>query len=359
MKLPLPVGARFAVSRRRAKIALTFLLLMAVAWPTLAADRVTLTILHTNDLHGMMLPFDYDDWEGFFKAQQPSIGGMARRASLVKRIRGETPNLAVVDAGDVFSRGPWHEKWYGVPEIEAMNLMGYDLIVVGNNEVKPIWDNPKSKEMMLALMRRSRFPWLSANLTLGDGPPPGCDDLAPVEGIHPFIVRTYGDLRVGFLGLTTAACSEYTFLEGWTFADPIAAAKRWVPIARTECDIIIVVTHIGDDWDRKLGAEVPGIDAIVGGHSHTFTPQPIGVRGPEGRTVPVVQAGEKGVVLGRFDLTFERTDSPSGAVWKLAGANETLMPIMPDIPEDAAVTALLERYLAASAPVGAAASAPR
>jgi 5'-nucleotidase len=245
----------------------------------------------------------------------------------------------------VFTRGPWHQKWYGVPEVEAMNLVGYDALCVGNNEVKAMWDSAESKDLMIALVRRSRFAWLCANLTLGDGPPPGCDEPAPVEGIRPFIVRTFGELRVGFLGLTISGSSELPFLKGWTFADELATARHWVPLARKECDILIAVTHIGVEQDRKLAATVPGIDVIIGGHSHTFLPEPIGVAGPDGRTVPIVQAGELGVVVGRLDLTFERTSSDADAPWRLAGADETLIPVTPSVPEDPAVKALLDRYL--------------
>jgi 2',3'-cyclic-nucleotide 2'-phosphodiesterase (5'-nucleotidase family) len=329
------------------------LLLLLVILPAWAGEKVSLTILHTNDLHGMMLPFDYTDESGYFKSDQRDIGGIARRATLIESIRAAIPNVALVDAGDVFTRGPWHEKWYGVPEVEAMNLMGYDALCVGNNEVKLLWGEEKSKDLMLALMRRSRFAWLAANLTLGGGPPPGCDAPAFVEGIHPFIVRTYGDLRVGFLGLTNSGASEFTFLKGWTFTDPVEVAKHWVPIARRECDVLIALTHLGNEWDRILAAQVPGIDAIVGGHSHTFLPVPVRIMGPDGVSVPIVQAGELGVILGRFDLTFERAEPSAASAWKLIEANETLLPITSDLPEDPAVKALLDRYLkpeAAAAP---------
>jgi 2',3'-cyclic-nucleotide 2'-phosphodiesterase (5'-nucleotidase family) len=327
------------------RVTIVALLLVLVALPAWAGEKVSLTILHTNDLHGMMLPFDYTDESGYFKSDQRGMGGMARRATLIESIRAATPNVALVDAGDVFTRGPWHETWYGMPEVEAMNVMGYDALCVGNNEVKAIWDSPRSKGLMLALMRRSRFAWLAANLTLGDGPPPGCDAPAFVEGIHPFIVRTFGDLRVGFLGLTNSGASEFTFLKGWTFTDPVEVAKRWVPIARKECDVLIAVTHLGEEWDRILAAQAPGIDAIIGGHSHTFLPEPVRIAGPDGTIVPIVQAGELGVILGRFDLTFERADPPSTPAWKLTEAKETLLPITSALPEDAAMKALLDRYL--------------
>ncbi len=322
-----------------------FLIVLFLVVPAYAGDIFHLTILHTNDLHGMMEPHLYQNDDLPFAAQERELGGLARLATAIKQARAQSDNVAVVDAGDVFTRGPWHRRWYGEPEIEAMNLIGYDLLVVGNNELKPIWGDPVSEEMMLSLMRRSRFAWLSANLTLGSGPPPGCDSLAFVEGMHPFIVRTYGPVRVGFLGLTTSVTPDYAWLKGWTIGDPIASAKQWVPVARRYCDVLIAVTHIAIAADTRLAAEVEGIDAIVGGHSHTFLSEPLLVKSPSGREVPIMQAGELGVVLGRFDLTFEQDGS-----YKLVEAKGKLIPITPDLTEDPAVKALLDRYLKAPAP---------
>jgi 2',3'-cyclic-nucleotide 2'-phosphodiesterase (5'-nucleotidase family) len=324
-------------------------LLAAVAVPGWAGDTFHLTILHTNDLHGMMAPHEYQAEGTPFAEKGRELGGMARLATAILQFRAESEHCAVVDCGDVFTRGPWHEKWFGEPEIEAMNLMGYDMLVVGNNELKPIWGDPVSEEMMLSLMRRSRFPWLSANLTLGDGPPPGCDALAFVEGMHPFIVRTFGPVRVGFLGLTCGLPPDYSWLKGWTIGDPIPAAQRWAPFARRYCDILIAVMHIGSGTASALAAEVDGIDAMVGGHSHEFLSPPLMLKSPSGREVPMVMAGELGVVLGVFDLQFEKQDE---GAWRLTSAKSRLVPIDSSFSEDAAVNQLLDRYLA---PVAAAA----
>lgn len=319
------------------------LLLVVLAAPAWAGETWKLTILHTNDRHGQMEMGPYQWGESPFSEGPRELGGMARMATAVARIRERTDNaLALVDAGDVFTRGPWHEKWYGEPEIEAMNAMGYDMLCVGNNEFKAIWADPVSKEMMLRLMRRSRFPWLSANLTLGDGAPPGCDSLAFVEGIHPFVVRLLGEVRVGFLGLTTSESAEYPHLEGWTVGDPMEAARKWVAKARKECDILIAVTHLGARGDMALAGEVEGIDAIVGGHSHTFVSEPFLVPNPQGVEVPIAQAGENGVVLGRLDLVFHKQGEDG---WRVAEAKVELIPIDRSFPECPTVTRVLSRYL--------------
>ena len=323
-----------------------FVLLAALAAPAWAGSTWHLTILHTNDLHGMMETHEYQREDSPFGDEARQLGGLARCASAVEQLRRAIGNpLVVVDAGDVFARGPWHTQCRGEPEIEAMNLMNYDLLCVGNNEFKVMWEDPASKEMMLLLMRRSRFPWLAANLTWDEAPSLEVENAPPVEGIHPFVVRMFDGVRVGFLGLTAPRAAEYPQLEGWRIGDPIEAAKRWVPIARKECDVLIAVTHLGVNADRQLAAEVEGIDAIVGGDSHTFLPALVTVSNPLGRDVPIAQAGEHGVMLGRLDLIFER-----GEEWRLAEARVELIPIDESLPEDPAVRALLDRYLA---PTGA------
>ncbi len=317
-------------------------LLLALALPVCAADTFQLTLLHTNDLHGMMRSFDYAREGGPFSGAHPNAGGMARRATLIAQIRRETKHpVLVVDCGDVFADGPWSTKLYGTAEIDAMNQIGYDLFGVGNNEFQAT-GGPDAQDKMLLLIRRSRFPWLAANLTTEGG--------GPVEGVRPFVVRTFGDLRVAFLGLVPGRVAEYDWIKGWKTQDPIAAALHWVPIAREEADLVIAVVHLGPGTARELLAKVPGIDAMIGGDSHTFTPEVVMMKSADGRDVPYAQAGEKGVVLGRFDLTFEH-----GSDWHLTAANETLLPITSAIPEDRGVRKLLEHLLdtpATPVPVG-------
>ena len=271
--------------KRLVRLSLVVLLLACIT-PCWGSDVWQLTVLHNNDLHGIMRPFDYQgDYPGLSE-EKSNLGGMARCATLIKRLRREEKGpILVVSAGDIFTRGSWHTRWYGVPEIEAMNLMGYDLLCVGNNELKATADT-ESQQKMLVLMRRSRFPWVSANLTV-EGTASADRPAMLVQGLQPFVVRTFGRVRVGLLGLTAPRSDAYPQIKGWRVGDPIEAAKRWVPLARRECDILIAVTHIGEKLDRELARQVEGIDAIIGGDSHTFLPQPVLVENPAGVDVPI------------------------------------------------------------------------
>lgn len=312
---------------KRLYIVLLLLIAAAASW---SAETFKITILHTNDMHGMMMPFNYTV-ENKYKSD--NAGGLARRAALIKDIRKSAENpVILIDAGDIFTRGPWHTKFMGIPEVEAMNLIGYDMMCVGNNEFKAV-DTTDSQKMMLRLMRRSKFPWLTANLTVGDTE-------VPVEGIHPFVVRDINGVSVGFMGLTAPRSSEYPQTAGWKISDPIDAAKKWAPLARKECDILIAITHIGDILDEMLVKNVAGIDAVVGGDFHTYIEKARMIKNPDGRDVPVVQAGEQGIVLGQLDLEFQNDNG-----WHLIKSDSKLIPITSAIEEDEEVSKLLNKML--------------
>ena len=298
-------------------------------------DRVTLTILHTNDLHGRVLPFPYRE-RGRDVAEKPSAGGLARRATLIRRIRASAHNpVLVVDAGDLVTRGPLWTTYLGGPEVAALNAMQVDLAAVGNNEFKlkdgiDVADAPGARAALANIVRRSRFPWLCANVTTASG--------AWLPGVRPYVVRTLGGVRVGVLSVTSARSGSYRQTAGLRFTDPIAAAREWVPKVRAECDVLIALTHIGVLQDRLLAASVPGIDVIVGGDSHTFLHEALKVKNPSGVGVPIVQAGEHGVYVGRLDL--ELTRDAAGA-WRAGVTAYRLLPVGPDLPEDPAVAAAI------------------
>jgi 5'-nucleotidase / UDP-sugar diphosphatase len=310
----------------------------------LASDALRLTILYTNDLHGYMLPFDYTNANYNFtrselmadiRYQHSDSGGLARRATLIQDIRANSANpVLLIDSGDLFGRGPWGAGLLGEPEVQVYNLLGYDAVCVGNNEFKALPD-AEAQEILLERMRESEFPWLCANLTVGDSG-------VPVESVRPFVVRRIGSLRIGFLGLTSARSASYPQTAGWTFADPIAAAAKWVPVARRQCDILIAVTHIGYSMDRILAAKVDGIDAILGGDSHTFLSGLEAEKDPKGVDVPIVQDGAYGVRLGRLELALEK--GQDGA-WRVEHAKAELLPVDSTIPEDPRIAKILEYWI--------------
>ncbi len=312
------------------------LALAGAAW----ADTQSLTILHDNDIHGHLRSFCYVE-----VAKGPDehceIGGAARRATLVKRLRAEAKApVLLIDSGDTSTRGPLITDYKGLDEIAAMNAVGYDLAAIGNNEFKledaeDAHDAAGAQAALAKLIASSRFPWICANATEADG--------SPLPGVKPFIVVRIGKLRVAFLGLTTGRSSAYPQTKGLKIIDPVEAAKVWIPKARAEADVLIAVTHDGVADDQRLVHETTGIDAVVGGDSHTYLYQPLAWKNAAGQDTPIVQDGEFGVRLGKFDLTFEG-DAAHG--WRLAHYADELLPVNGELKPDPRLAALTERYAA-------------
>jgi 5'-nucleotidase/UDP-sugar diphosphatase len=308
-----------------------------LAGPALAATQ-SLTILHDNDIHGHLRDFCYVE-----VAKGPNehcnVGGAAGRATLIRalKMKAHAPVL-VIDSGDTTTRGPLATEYEGVDEIEAMNAIGYDLAAVGNNEFKlkdaaDAKDAAGAQASLARLIRLSRFPWLAANVTDAKG--------QPIGGVQPFVVRRIGTLRVAFLGLTAPRSASYPQTKGLTFTEPVEAAKVWIPRARAKADVVIAVTHIGVVDDQRLVSQTRGLDAVVGGDSHTYLYQPLAVKNLDGVVVPIVQDGEFGVRLGRFDLTFTG-DAKAG--WRLDHYADELIAVDGSVKPDPAVAALVERY---------------
>ncbi|BDI29685.1 hypothetical protein CCAX7_17360 [Capsulimonas corticalis] len=302
-------------------------------------DSFTLTLLHTNDLHGHILPFPYTE-AGRSPEENPSRGGAARRATLIRRLRAKIHNpTLLVDAGDTFTRGPLSNAYEGVADIEAMNAVGYELAAIGNNEFKgrdatQEQDYDGAQTALRRVIKRARFPWVCANVRASDG--------GLLEGVQPYVVRQWSGVRVGFLGLTTKTSAKYPQTKGFVFTDPIEAAKEWIPKARRDCDILIALTHIGADQDMLLAQGTSGLDAIVGGHSHTFLYTPLAAVNTDGVVTPIVQDGEFGVNLGRFDLTFLR----GAKGWTLKTYHDEMIPIETGISDAPDVAAAIAPYTA-------------
>jgi 2',3'-cyclic-nucleotide 2'-phosphodiesterase (5'-nucleotidase family) len=305
---------------------------------TAGAATQRLVILHDNDIHGHLRDFCYVE-----VAKGPlehcGMGGAARRASLVRALRASAgAPVLLIDSGDTTTRGPLTTQYEGVDEIEAMNAIGYDMAAIGNNEFKlkdaaDAKDSAGAQAALQRLIKLSRFPWLCANVTDAQG--------RLLAGVHPFVVRRIGAVRVAFLGLTAPRSKSYPQTRGLVFVDPVVAAKAWIPRARAKADVVIAVTHIGVDDDRRLARETRGLDAVVGGDSHTYLYQPVVEKSLDGREVPIVQDGEFGVRLGEFRLTFQGNGA---AGWRLAEFSDDLIAVDSAVKPDVAVEALVRRY---------------
>ena len=249
--------------------------------------RAELVVLHTNDFHGHPLKF--------YNYPAPDVGGLPAIATLVADIRDEYEHVLVLDAGDMNTGRPESNFYESAPDIIGYNYVGYDAMVLGNHE----FDKPL--DVLEAQKAMASFPFLSANVKDADG-----NLLA-----EPYIIRRFGDLKVGIFGLTLSRTPTVTMpsITGdLIFEDEVETARRMVAELEMKTDIIIALTHIGlyednTQGSRRVAAMVPGIDLIVDGHSHSDIDEAVVVNG-----TPIVQAWQWGMKVGKAVLTIEDGD---------------------------------------------------
>ena len=309
---------------------------------SVAQEPVALTILHTNDTHGRLMPFRYPatarTTPGFETlATGAELGGIARRATLVRRVREEQAARGIpvwlVDAGDFTDGTAFSVEYGGRADLDAMGATGYMLGTLGNHELnQPL---PRLRELLAA----APFPLLCANLL---------DRTNGRPLVTPWLVREVGRLRVGVFGLLTRSSANYPAArDELVVEDEIATARALAALLRERADVVVAVSHAGKAVDEQIAAEVPGIDVIVGGHSHSRLASGELVWRSEslriddvGGTV-LVQAHQWGGELGRLDLLFAQD---SQGRWRVTRYLARLIPVTADVPEDPDVAAVVERY---------------
>ncbi|HET6329599.1 MAG TPA: metallophosphoesterase [Holophagaceae bacterium] len=259
-----------------------------------ADSAARITLLHTNDTHDHLDPFPAGT------ERQSGLGGIARRATLVKRLRKELGNVLLLDAGDAFQGTPYFNEWKGRLDFKLMSLVGYDAVTLGNHDFDDGVDG------LLDAMREATFPFVCANLDFSGAP-------ALARRVSPYLIRQVGGVRVGVLG-ATVAFNGLVLPEnhkGVEWLDPIAALTPLVKRLREEehCDLIVLTSHLGIRGENnragnlEVAAQVPGIHAIISGHTHIFMEEPAVVKNALGETI-VFEVGYGGTELGRLDFSF-------------------------------------------------------
>ena len=271
--------------RLSALITLAFLLICS-PFPSHASPAVSLTILHVNDLHGYILPFED-------KTLDPDSlsGGAAYLAQIIERERFKNPEgTLLLAAGDMFQGTPISNIFRGRPVIEIMNLLRFEAMAIGNHEFD--W----GREALSELIAAANFPFLSANITDTQG--------RPIQGTRPYIILTRKNVRIAIIGVTTTETAYTTKpanVSDLVFSHPEKILPDVISEVRSQgAGLVIILSHLGFDADRELAAKVRGIDVIVGGHSHTAVTRPVNV----GETL-VVQAGYYGLYLGVLELKYD------------------------------------------------------
>ena len=299
-------------------------------------ESVTITLLGTTDLHGRIEPWDY-------YTEKPVDLGLVKISTLVKKVRAEDPDALLFDCGDMIQDPHSALANYFLdkdpakpnPLVAAMNALHYDAMVVGNHEFNY---NPQP---MLKLKGESKFPWLAANIRQ-----PYTDG---VQYFPPYIIKTVKGVRIGIVGFITTVAppsKDYQF-------DPIIeTARRVIPELRPKVDLLVVLLHsgfvhdpLGEDPGRMqqkdenvlpdLAVEVPGIDVIMYGHTHSELPEKF-ING-----VLLTEAKYWGMSLAEANIKMTKT---ADGHWTVASKQSHTIPVTADVAADQEIVKVVQPY---------------
>lgn len=296
------------------------------------ADRpITVTILHTNDMHAHVEPT---------LIRRVPYGGYARQATLIRQVRAKEKNVLLLNAGDTFQGTLFFNVYEGLADLAFMNAVKYDAMAIGNHEFD------KGPGTLSTFVDNATFPLLSANLNV---------EMEPLlKGkIAPSTVVIVDGQKFGVVGCTTPDLPNISSPgPNVRMKDLQISVQTAVDgLTRQGVNKIVVVSHCGFSEEKNLATKLRNVDVIVGGHSHTplGTPElegwpkpggayPTLVKDAAGQEVIVVQAWEWGKVLGNLKLNFDG----KGKVTKIVEAK----PIVVDasIPEDREVKNLVSAF---------------
>lgn len=260
-----------------------------------------ITILHTNDTHSHVEPFEASHYKYANK------GGVARRATLIESIRRENPNTLLLDAGDIFQGTPYFNYFGGELEFKLMSMLNYDLATIGNHD----FDN--SIDGLYKQLPHAKFNFVSANYDF--------KNTVLDTHVKPYQIFIKEGIKIGIfgLGIELAGLVSPKMYKETVYLDPIEIAQDMSRILKEEqqCDLVICLSHLGYYYKRNpttisdlnLAKLTKNIDLIIGGHTHTFLPKPTIVRNTIDENMLVNQVGAYGINLGRIDFYFDNENN--------------------------------------------------
>ena len=228
-----------ADSKVMKKLLSSVLLLFVVL--TTSAQKKEVHILSINDPHA-------------------AIGQLPRLGYVADSLRALYPDLLILSAGDNRSGDPINDMYEipAYPMVSLMNIVGFQASTLGNHEFD------SGQEGLAKLINMSNFPYLCANIRP-----------AAKTGIHvrPWQMFDVGGVRLAIIGVTALGPmgkpeSHPDNMTDLEFSDPLQSVQQYKNL-RQQSDVVLLLSHMGYEDDVKLSAELPWVDLIVGGHSHT------------------------------------------------------------------------------------------
>lgn len=253
---------------------------------------VEIAIITTTDLQSRVVPVETTVTANG-ESEKITVGGFERISSIAGQTRSDVDGALLVSTGDDLM-GPFFVMFNGTPEIEAMNMAGYDVVTPGNHEFDA------GVNSYTTAIKTAEFNIVSSNLITEN------TDLA--AAIEPYVIKEVAGVRVGLFGLMTPDLPRVSNVgdEVRVDKDIVAVANENVAALQSEgAELIVALTHIGTELDEELAKEVAGIDVIVGGHSYEYVYET--VEGPGGWETVIVQAGAYGEKIGILRFSFNGT----------------------------------------------------
>ncbi|MBI9042664.1 bifunctional UDP-sugar hydrolase/5'-nucleotidase [Lutibacter sp.] len=233
-----------------------------------------ITIFHINDQHGQLDNF-----------------------SKIKHIVDEEKkltNVLLVCGGDIFSGNPVvdNHPQKGFPMIDVMNAVGFDVTVIGNHEFD------YGELILNDRFNQSKFSWICANVNTSN---------SSITQPNSFKTIAINGLKITFLGLVETDGKDNDIIpsthpwrvQNLTFEKFENSVVKYANLKENQqSDVLVALTHLGENSDFKLANNYPYFDLIIGGHSHSVTNQTV-------NNIPIYQAGSNLANLGKIKLTIK------------------------------------------------------
>jgi len=272
-------------------------------------DVKRITILHTNDQHSRIEPFEPSS-----NQVTSNKGGFARRSSLIHQIRQQEKNVLLLDAGDVFQGTPYFNMFGGELEYKLMTKMKYDAGTIGNHEYDGGLDG------LQKALKHAGFDILSSNYDFSQ---------TILEGaFKPYKIIIKDRIKIGIfaVGVELYGLVDPRIYKETKYLNPIEIAQHYSNKLKNEekCDLVICLSHLGYEYkgekkvsDVVLAKQTKDIDFIIGGHTHTFLPEPEVHLNAANKPVLINQVGWAGLYLGRVDFNFQKGELKGYTSYKL------------------------------------------
>lgn len=335
-----------------------FSILLSCSHIQYSPEPLTITIAHLNDTHSHLeadrdaelMKFDGIDTKVY-------LAGFPRLKTALDKMKNESENFILLHAGDAVQGTLYFTLFNGDADIEFLNLLGIDAMTFGNHEFD------KGPEMTGKIVNNTRFPFISANIDFSGIP-------SIRDKVNQYLIKSFGREKVAIIGVTTENTAQISNPGPDIKFNNVANSiiKSVNELTGMGINKIIVVSHIGYEEDIKLAQSVPGIDVIVGGHSHTLlgdttafgylgiTTQgkyPTVAKSPEGRDVLIVQAWRWGEAIGSLRVDFDEEGNIKGYFGKpTLIMGQTFIQDKKEVPHDSDTYKRILQIIAGSSVAG-------